>query len=85
MPTRRIFAMSPLGLGSVGEWILLAGILCAVFGAVFANPWQVTSLIKIDMDKLGLAMLFVGALIEIRQAKKRPIRRNITWKTCRRA
>jgi hypothetical protein len=63
--------MSPLGLESVGEWILLAGILCAVFGAVFANPWQVTSLIKIDMDKLGLAMLFVGALIEIRQAKKK--------------
>jgi len=63
--------MSPLGLESVGEWILLAGILCAVFGAVFANPWQVTSVIKIDMDKLGLAMLFVGALIEIRQAKKK--------------
>jgi hypothetical protein len=63
--------MSPLILDSVGEWILLAGIICAVFGAVFATPWQITRLLKIDLDKLGLALLFLGALIEIRQAKKK--------------
>jgi len=63
--------MSPPVLESVGEWILLVGILCAVFAAVFPNPWQVTHLIKIDMDKLGLAMLFLGALVEIHQAKRK--------------
>jgi len=62
--------MSPLILESVGEWILLAGILCAVFAAVLQHPGQPDPL-GIDLDKLGLAMLFLGALVEIRQAKKK--------------
>jgi hypothetical protein len=62
--------MSPIVLEYLAEWILLAGIFCAVFGAVYPHPWALGHLL-IDMDKLGLAMLLLGALIEIRQAKKK--------------
>src|SRR5580704_12340774 len=70
MRTRRTATMSPVVLEYLAEWILLAGIFCAVFGAVYPHPWALGHLL-IDMDKLGLAMLLLGALIEIRQAKKK--------------
>jgi hypothetical protein len=50
---------------SLAELILFAGILCTVLAAIFPHFHGVEV-----VDRIGLCMLLLGALLEIRQAKK---------------